>query len=159
MGKRGYGMSTKVCHVYMKKDLEKVGMAGQLVKATQSFADNFLIPRGYAVFVHEAELASYEKRNVKKSEKKEVLETKTSMLAERIKSTPIVLHEKTHDGNKLYGSIKEGQIVDALKEKGILVSTKQVIFEKSVKTVGEYKITNKLSSSLRPELSVKVASL
>jgi len=152
-------MANKTCHVYMKKDLEKVGMVGQLVKVSQSYATNFLLPNHYAVLVRNEELPAYEKRNVQIAQKKEVLETKTSMLAERIKSAQLVLKEKTHDGSKLYGSIKEGEIEAALKEKGIAISAKQVIFDKAIKAVGDYKVTIKLSSSLQPELSVKIVSL
>jgi len=143
----------------MKKDLEKVGMSGQLVKVAKSFADNFLFPRKYAVLVHDEELDSFKNRNIVLSQKKEALETKTSMLAERIKATQIVISEKVHDNNKLYGSIKEDQIVSALKSKGIAINKKQVEFGKSIKAVGEYKITIRLSSTLQPELNVKVISL
>lgn len=152
-------MANKVCHVYMKKDLEKVGMAKQLVKVKQSYADNFLVPRGYAVMVKDEELPAYEKRNSLVSEQKQVLESKTSMLAEKIKTTPVVLKEKVHDDSRLYGSIKEDQIVQALRDKGIVINKKQVEFGKAIKSVGEFDVVIRLSSKLQPTLKVKVVSL
>ena len=152
-------MAAKTCHVFMKKDLEKVGMAGQLIKVAKSFAENYLLPNKYGVLVHDHELESFTKKNVVTAQKKEVLATKTSMLAEKIKETPIVIREKVHDSNKLYGSIKEDQIVDALREKGILINRKQVEFVKSIKAVGDYKVTIRLSTSLKPEVDVKIVAL
>ncbi len=143
----------------MKKDLEKIGMAGSLVKVAKGFAENFIIPQKYGVIVNEHELSEFKNRNVKMSEKKEVLATKTSMIAERIKETVVVIREKVHDTNKLYGSIKEDQIVDALKEKGISINRKQIEFGKSIKTLGDYKVTVRLSTSLKPEVTVKIVSL
>lgn len=152
-------MSAKNCYVYMKKDLEKVGMAKQLVTVSKGFAENFLIPNGYGVIVEEQEVASYKNRSVAIAVKKEVLESKTSMLAEKIKMTPIILKEKIHDDNKLYGSIKEDQIVKALKDKGITINRKQIKFDKSIKTLGDFKVLIRLSSKLQPELAVKIVSL
>lgn len=152
-------MSAKTCYVYMKKDLEKVGMAKQLVKVSRGYAENFLVPQGFAMIVNDAELADYQKRNTMVAVKKEVLETKTSMLAEKIKATFITLKEKIHDNNKLYGSIKEDQIVDALKEKGIVINRKQVKIDKSIKSLGEHKVLIRLSSKLQSELSLKIVAL
>lgn len=152
-------MAIKTCHVCMKKDLERVGMAGQLVKVTRSYAENFLVPKGFASILHDEEVNTFKQKTVFLSAQKEVLATKTSMLAERIKSTVIVLAEKTHDENKLYGSIKEDEIVTALKAKGIAINKKQVEFNKSIKSLGEFKVVIRLSSSLQPELVVKVVSL
>lgn len=147
------------CHVYMKQDVAKVGMTGQVVNVQRGFAENYLVKSGLAVIIDKNELATFEKRDIKFSETKEVLETATSMLAERIKTTTVIIKEKIHDKDKLYGSIKEIQIVDALKEKGIPINKKQVVFGKLIKTSGEHQVTIRLSSRLQPELTVKIVSL
>lgn len=158
--KNGDQMScNRKCYVLMKKDLEKVGMAGQLISVPKGYAENFLVGQGFARMVDERELNTLKAKEVKLAENKTVLESKTSMLAEKIKNTQITIAEKIHDNNKLYGSIKEAQIVDGLKEKGISINKKQVEFGKLIKSTGEYKVTIRLSAKLSPEVTVKVVAI
>lgn len=153
-------MSTgRQCYVYMKKDVEKTGMAGQLKLVSRGFAENFLVKNGYALIVSEKELNEFKKKNDKITEDATVLESATSMLAERIKSTTIILKEKTHEKEKLYGSIKDKEIVDALREKGISINKRQVVFHKPIKTIGDHKVLIKLTSKIQAELVVKIVSI
>jgi large subunit ribosomal protein L9 len=78
------------------------------------------------------------------------------MLAEKIKSLQLKLKSKAHDGGKLYGAISASDIVDLLAENGISVTKSQVEFGKTIKSVGTYNVTIKLSSKLKPEFQLKV---
>lgn len=142
--------------VFLLKDIERVGIAGEIVKVKEGYAYNFLFPHKYAIEVTKANADHFKKREKVIEHRKEVVESKSSMLAEKIKSTSIGLKKKTHDDGKLYGSISPQEIVDALNNKGISVSKSQVVFGKSIKSTGNYEITIKLSSKLQPTLSVKV---
>lgn len=142
--------------VYLVKDVEKVGMAGEIVEVSDGYGSNFLLPRKLAVQITPENEQFYKTRIKHVENRKEVVATATSMLAEKIKSTTIVLKRKMHDDNKLYGSIGSNEIVDLLAEKGISVSKNQVQFDKSIKSKGTYEITIKLSSRLQPQLTIKV---
>lgn len=145
-------------HVYLLKDIEKVGFAGQIVKVSDGYAANFLFPKKLAVPASKAEEQLSQQKAHKAHVNAEILNSKTSMLAEKIKNTNLVLKERVHDKNKLYGSVSSDEIVALLKEKDIVITKKQVEFEKSIKTVGEYKVTIKLSSKLQPQLTLKVVA-
>ena len=142
--------------VYLLKDVEKLGLAGEIVKVKEGFAGNYLIPRKLAIAITPANEAFYKGKAIQVDHRKEAVSTKTSMLAEKIKSLQIKLVCKAHDGGKLYGSVNPSDIVDLLAEKGVSISKSQVEFGKSIKSTGTYKITIKLSSKLKPELSLKV---
>lgn len=142
--------------VFLLKDLEHIGLSGEIVKVKEGFAQNYLFPRKLAVEVNKTNQQHFKNRERVVDHRKEVLESKTSMLAEKIKSTSITLKRKTHDDGKLYGSINPQEIVDLLGEKGIAISKSQVLFGKSIKTTGDYEITIKLSSKLQPAVSLKV---
>ena len=142
--------------VYLLKDVEKVGLAGEVINVKDGFADNFLLPKKLAVRITEQNENFYAKRTKIIEKRKEVVASKTSMLAEKIKGITVALTRKIHDDNKLYGSISEGEIVDALSQKGIGISKSQVIFDKTIKEKGTYKVTIKLSSTLQPQVTVKI---
>jgi len=142
--------------VFLLKDVEKLGLAGEVLKVKDGFADNYLIPKKMAIKITPANEDFYKKRETVVEHHKEVVASKTSMLAEKIKSLQLKLKTKTHDDGKLYGSVSPADIVELLAEKGISVAKNQVEFGKSIKATGTYKITIKLSSKLKPELTLKV---
>lgn len=142
--------------VYLKKDVEKVGIAGEIIKVKEGFAINYLIPRGLAVAVTNANADFFKKRERLVENRKEVLSSQTSMLAEKIAAIDLILKKKMHDDGKLYGAISPTDIVDKLAEKGISIGKNQVIFVKSIKSKGVYEITVKLSSRLQPKVKVTV---
>ena len=144
--------------VYLKKDVEKVGMAGEIIKVKEGFAINYLIPHGLAMAVTDANANFFKKRERTIENRKEVLSSQTSMLAEKINSMDLILKKKMHDDGKLYGALSSTDIVEKLAEKGVSVGKNQVIFGKSIKSKGAYEVTIKLSSRLQPKIRVTVVS-
>lgn len=142
----------------MLKDVENVGMVGQIVNVSDGYAQNFLFPRKLAVIVTEGNLAFFQSKQKKEKIAAEVVASKAAMLAERIKSIHLTVKEKTHNDGKLYGAVSADEVVDLLKEKEITINKKQVEFPKAIKEVGEHKVVIKLSSKLKPELTLKVVS-
>ncbi len=140
----------------MLKDVEKVGMEGQVVKVSDGYAMNYLIPKKLAIKVTQADMSFYKDRVVKKKVATDVLNSKTAMLAERIKTLHLTLTERVHDDGKLYGAVGADEVVALLKEKNITVNKKQISFSKAIRSVGEHKVTIKLSSKLQPQLTLKI---
>ncbi len=142
--------------VYICKDIEKIGLAGEIIKVSDGYANNFLIPKKLAVEVTRNNESFYQARVKKVEHRMEVISSKTSMLAQRIGSLKITLKRKMHDDGKLYGAINPGEIVDALAQHGVSISKSQVLFDKSIKSKGEFMVTIKLTSRLRPKIKVKI---
>lgn len=142
--------------VYMKKDLEKVGMAGQLVQVSRGYAENFLFPQGFSKIVHDKDVKFYETKSVELSKQQSIIASNTSMLAERLRNANITIKAKAHDDGKLYGAVSAADLVEPLKNKGFSVSKKQIEFPKSIKALGDHTATIKLSSKLMPEINIKV---
>jgi len=144
--------------VYLLKDAEKIGMAGEIVKVKPGFASNFLIPKGLAVVITPANEQFYQAKVKNVDHRKEVISNKTSMLAEKIKQLTITLKRKTHDDGRLYGAVNGTEVSELLAKEGISVAKNQVEFGKSIKTTGQYKVIIKLSSKLQPQMTLKVIS-
>jgi large subunit ribosomal protein L9 len=145
--------------VFMLKDVEKVGMAGAMINVSDGFASNFLFPRKLAVEVTSQNEKSFKVKVQQKQAQTQVVNSKIAMLAERIKDMIITVKEKTHDDGKLYGAVGADEVVAMLKDKDISIDKKQVEFTKSIKAIGEHKVTIRLSSKLKPQLTVKVVSI
>jgi large subunit ribosomal protein L9 len=142
--------------VFLHKNVEKVGMAGEIVKVEDGFARNFLIPRKLGSEVTSINESFFKKQIKIVEHRKEVIATQTSMLAERIKHTKVTIKRKMHDDGKLYGAISACEVVEMLAQQGISISKSQVEFEKSIKSKGTFEVTIKLTSRLKPALKVTV---
>lgn len=144
--------------VFLLKNIEKVGLAGEILKVTDGYAQNFLFPHKLAVKITPDNEEFYLNKIKQVENRKEVIASATSMLAEKIKSTPLVIKRKIHDDGKLYASIAASEIADVLTDKGISISKSQVQIDKSIKSTGTYEVVIKLSSRLQPVLKVKVVA-
>lgn len=142
--------------VFLLKDIERIGMAGEIVKVSDGFGLNYLIPHKLATEVTEKNESFFKVRTKTIEHRQEVITSKTSMLAEKIKALKLVLKRKMHDDGKLYGSISPAEIVDALAEKGVSAAKNQIEFGKAIKEKGSYEVTIKLSSKLQPKVVVVV---
>ena len=144
--------------VFLRKNVEKVGMAGEIVKVGDGYARNFLFPKGLAVEItlHNKDQYATKIRNVEN--RKEVIASQTSMFAETLNSVSITLKRKMHDNGQLYGSINASEVVEALAEKGISINKSQVEFDKSIKSKGTFKVGVKLTTKLKSTITVTVVS-
>lgn len=144
--------------VFLLKDVERIGMAGEVLNVNDGFAMNFLIPRKLGVQITPVNEDFYKNKLKVVEHRKEVISTETSMLAEKIKTLDITLKRKMHDEGKLFGAVSAGEIVDLLAQKGVSIAKNQVVFDKSIKTKGSHEVVIKLSSKLQPALKVIVIS-
>jgi large subunit ribosomal protein L9 len=144
--------------IFLRQDIENVGMAGEIITVSDGFATNYLLPKKLGIVVDEQNEAGFARRMQKIEQRKEIIGSKTSMLAERISSLVVTVKRKLHDDGKLYGSLHDKEIADALAEHGVSVSKNQIVIDKAIKGKGLHQVTVKLSSTLQPKLTVKVVS-
>jgi len=150
--------------VFLLQDVEKIGMSGEIVKVSDGYAANFLFPRKLAVEVTPGNEKGFANRLKVVEKRQEVVATKTSMLAERIKSLKVTIKSKAHDFDpasssaKLYGAISAHEVVDALAQQGVAVSKSQIEFDKAIKSTGTHMVTLRLSNKLQPQFAVKVVA-
>jgi large subunit ribosomal protein L9 len=142
--------------VYLLKNIEKVGIAGEIISVSDGFGANYIIPHKLGVQITSENKTFYEQKKKTVEHRKEVIETETSMRAEQIKSTHLTLKRKMANGHKLFGSVSEKEIVDLLCEKNIPVTKSQIFFDKPIKEKGNYEVTVRLSSRLQPKTKLTV---
>lgn len=142
--------------VFLRKDVERIGLAGEVIKVEDGYARNFLIPRNLAIEITDANEKFYANRRAAVENRKEVVATQTSMLAEKIKNIKLTIKRKMHDDGKLYGAVSPVEIAELLAGMGINVAKSQIIFEKSIKAKGSHEVIIKLTSRLQPKITVQI---
>lgn len=142
--------------VYLRKDVEKIGLAGEIIKVGDGFARNFLIPQGLAVEITNHNKGQYLSKIRKVENRKDVIASQTSMFAEKLSTISLSLKRKMHDNGQLYGAINASEIVDALAAQGVNITKSQVEFEKTIKSKGTFKVHIKLTTRLKPAITVTI---
>ena len=142
--------------VILIKDMENLGYANDIVNVKPGYANNYLIPQGFA----KAATASAKKilaENLKQRAHKDAkILADAQALAETIQNLPLTLTAKAEEG-KLFGTITATDLAEALAEKGITVDRKAIAVE-AVKTVGEYTATAKLHREVKAEIKFSVVA-
>ena len=144
--------------VILKQNVPSLGKAGDLVKANDGYARNFLIPKGLAAEADEKNIKvfEHEKRNILRKAEKE--HKSAQELANVLSKVTITMARKVGDQDKLFGSVSVKDIETALKEKGYDINRKMIVHEhgEHIKSLGEFKIKIKLTHEVETEINLKV---
>ena len=138
------------------EDIKDLGMIGDTVRVADGYARNYLLPRNLAAKVTKATMRRLEARKVTlQRESSERLSVAQSMAA-RIGGEAVTVTAEANEEDKLYGSVTEHNIVDALKEKGIEISADAVLMDEHIRELGVYNVDIHLHPEVQGSLKVWV---
>lgn len=136
--------------VILKEDIEKLGQAGDLVEVKDGYGRNFLIPQAKAVLATKGAIAEVELMKQRASLKAELTVQEAKELAQLLESTSVTIPVTTGEDDKIFGTVTNVQIAEALQEKNIEVDRRNITINEDVKVLGEYTATVNLLGDLKP---------
>ena len=143
--------------VILKNDVKGTGKAGDIVKVSDGFARNRLIPSGDAVEATEANKKLMERQNAKRLEQLAQDKADAEALAAKLSKDQIILKTKVGEGGRLFGSITSMDIADAIKEQtGEEIDKRKVVLDKPIKETGVFDVEVKLFTDVSAKVEVKV---
>ena len=143
--------------VVLLEDVKNLGRKGDLVQVAEGHARNYLLPRKLAVEATEGKIKQLAELREAAARKKQREESAAKDLAVRLESILVRVYSKAGEGGKLFGSISNKDVVDALvKDYGIEIDKKKIILKEPIKKVGFYSLPVKLYPSVQVNLSVNV---
>lgn len=142
--------------VILKKDMENLGYANDIVNVKPGYANNYLIPQGLAT----AATASAKKvlaENLRQRAHKDAkILADAQALAQAIGNLSLSLSVKAEEG-KLFGTVTAADLAEALAAKGIELDRK-VISVETIKTVGEYEASARLHKEVKAVIKFSVSA-
>ena len=142
--------------VILRADVDKLGRRGEVVKVAEGYGRNFLLPRGLALAVTEANKAMIAKERKAHEAKLAKEKVEFQSLADRIGSLRFVAPRKVGENDVLYGSVTSGDIAEFLKGKGIEIDKRKVQLDEPIKKLGEHEVSVKLHPEVSANLRVLV---
>lgn len=143
--------------VLLKRDVKRLGKAGEIKNVADGYAANYLIPRGLADPATPGVLKEYTQRQQAEKRKQQHEQESASELAERIKSVVLTFTARAGEKGRLYGSITSGDIAAGLEmEIGKPFDKRKVLLEQPIRHLGTHRVPIRLTSDNVPEITVVV---
>jgi large subunit ribosomal protein L9 len=142
--------------VILKKEVYNLGDAGDIVKVAPGYGRNFLLPRGLAIPASEsnANQAAHERRMADAIKRKQLAGAKE--LGARVDGMAVSIRRESGPDDRLFGSVSNRDIADALKEEGIEVDRKAIHLDEPIRTIGLFTVPVRLHREVTASLRVYV---
>ena len=143
--------------VILLQDVKGKGKKGQMLEVSDGYARNFMLPRKLAVEAT-ADAINTMRMNDKATQERIAREKAEAMeLSNKLRQMTLVVTAKGGGSGRLFGSVTNQEIADALKAKtGITIDKRKIVISDPIKNVGTYTVTCKLGYEITAPLTVKI---
>lgn len=143
--------------VILKRDVKGTGKSGDVIKVSPGYARNMLIPRGLAVEATEGNIRNLEKQKQIQKENEAIEKAKAEEIALKLSEGNIVIKTKAGEGGRLFGSITNKDISEAIeKQLEIKIDRRKIVLENPIKELGEVNVEAKLYPEVIGKFTVEV---
>lgn len=143
--------------IILKQDVENLGHKDQIVSVRPGYANNFLIPQGYA----SAATASAKKmlaENIKqRAHKEEKIVKDATAVAEKLSALALSIAAKASENGKIFGAVTSANIADAIAAQGVEVEKRNIKVE-AIKELGSYTATVKIYKDIVANIAIEVVA-
>lgn len=141
----------------LKKDVANLGFQDDVVTVKNGYGRNFLIPQGYAILATDSAKKMLAETLKQRAFKEESIIKEAQKTADTIKELEIKISAKVGTGDKLFGSVSNGDVAEALAKEGVEVEKKYIsVLGGLVKRLGNYNATIRLHREVIVDLPFDV---
>ena len=143
--------------VILLQDVKGKGKKGQMLEISDGYARNYLLPRKLAVEAT-ADAMNTKKMNDKAEAERIAREKAEAMeISKQLRAMVLTVTAKGGGAGRLFGSVTNQEIADALKAKsGITLDKRKIVISDPIKAVGTYTVNCKLGYEITAPLTVKI---
>ena len=142
--------------VILKQDINKKGVAGDVIKVADGYARNYLLPRGFAILANPYNLSKVDLSRKEAEIAKLELENKYKALALQVSGVSLSFKRKADEHDHLFGSVSEVDIANALAEQDIDIHKAFINMENHLKNIGEFIVPISFPGDINSSLKVVV---
>ena len=143
--------------VILLQDVKGKGKKGQMIEVSDGYARNFMLPKKLAI---EATPDAINTKNMNdKATAERIAKEKAAALelSNKLRTMTLVVTAKGGGAGRLFGSVTNQEIADALKAKsGITLDKRKIVIADPIKSVGTYTVQCKLGYEISAPLTVKI---
>jgi len=143
--------------VILTREVDHLGLAGDVVEVANGYGRNFLLPRGMAILATTGAMKQAE--GLLRSRKAQEAKTLSGAEAakEALESRSLRILARVDDRGGLYGSVNVAEIYRVLKERGHAVERKRIVLRAPIKEIGSYEVEVRVHPQVTAVITVEVA--
>ena len=146
--------------VILLQDVKGQGKKGQLIDVSDGYARNFLLPRKLAQEATADNINTMKMNDKAMQEKRQREREQALALSKELKEMTLVVTAKGGGAGRLFGSVTNAEISDALtKQKNIQLDKRKIVLDEPIKNVGTYTVRCKLGYEVTAELRVEIKEI
>jgi large subunit ribosomal protein L9 len=130
--------------VILVEDVKSLGKSGDQVNVAEGYARNFLIPKKLALGASPANQRVYENEAKARAKKHEKEKADAAVLASKLGSLSLTISRMAGEDDKLFGSVTNGDIAEALAKEGFKVDKRDIELLEHLKALGIFEVPVKL---------------
>ena len=138
--------------VILMERVENLGQMGDVVTVKDGYARNYLLPQRKALRATESNRESFELQRADLEATNIEGRSEAESIGDKMDDVYIVLTRQSSETGQLYGSANARDISDGVTEAGYKIDRKQVLLDRSIKTLGIHPVR----VSLHPEVTISV---
>ncbi len=145
--------------IILTSDVDKLGRAGEIVTVKPGYGRNFLLPRGLGLLATRGNVAQLEhhRRSIARDQAK--IREQHQSLAKQLEGTKVSIARKAGKDDKLFGSVSNKDIVEALMAQNIKLDRKIVHLAEPIKSTGAHPVEVRFSADVSVTLTVNVVGI
>ena len=145
--------------VILLQDVKGKGKKGQMLEVSDGYARNFMLPKKLAMEATPDAINTMRMND--KATQERIAREKAEALAisKQLREMTVVVKAKGGGAGRLFGSVTNAEIADALAKNGIKLDKRKIVISDPIKNVGTYTVNCKLGYEITAPLSVKIEEL
>lgn len=142
--------------VIIRKEVEKLGKFGDVVKVAEGYARNYLIPKGLAAEASETNIRQFNAEKDAFIRKERARKEDAEKARAALEAVTLNFARKAGEDDKLFGSVTPHDIEEALSSKGFKVERKEILLKEPIKNIGLHTVAVKLHPEVTANISIDV---
>ena len=143
--------------VILLQDVKGKGKKGQMLEVSDGYARNFMLPKKMAIEATPDAINTLRMNDKATQERIAKEKAEALALSKQLRELTLVVTCKGGGAGRLFGSVTNQEIADALKAKtGITLDKRKIVIADTIKSVGTYTVTCKLGYEISAPLTVKI---
>ena len=142
--------------IILKKDVENVGKAGDVVSVKDGYGRNYLIPKGFGIKATRSNMKIVEELQKNEAKKLKKAEGAALGLAKKLKDISVTATVKVGEDDKLFGAVTTQTIAELLAEKELKINKHDILLDEAIKELGVFDVPVKVGAGVKAEIKVWV---
>ncbi len=146
--------------IILTQDVRSLGKKGEVVKVSDGYARNFILPKKLGVQATKQNLYELEQQKAAEAKRQKELLEEAKDFAKKLGEISIKVGIKAGEGGKTFGSISTKEIAAAVKDQFNLdIDRKKIQLSDPIKNAGSYTVPVKLHPQVTADMKVLVEAI